>query len=103
MESGHFARSLDATEGDLDVISDLHLLTAKPILYVCNVDENTMKSGNKHVDAVRELVKDEDAEILLIEKTSKAMQLTDEPFYSIEEMGLEIPDDIIIMQELINY
>ena len=35
----------------------------------------------------------------LVEKTSKAMQLTDEPFYSIEEMGLEIPDDIIIMHK----
>lgn len=33
----------------------------------------------------------------LVEKTSRAMQLTDEPFYSIIEMGLEIPDDVIIM------
>ncbi len=35
----------------------------------------------------------------LVEKTSRAMQLTDEPFYSIIEMGLEIPDDIIIMHK----
>ena len=95
LESGQSARSLDATEGDLDVISDLHLLTAKPILYVCNVDENTMKSGNKHVDAVRELVKDEDAEILLIATAieSEIADLEDfeEQQMFLEEMGLEKP------------
>ena len=95
LESGKSARSLDATESDLDVISDLHLLTAKPILYVCNVDENTMKSGNKHVDAVRELVKDEDAEILLIATAieSEIADLEDfeEQKMFLEEMGLEKP------------
>ena len=95
LESGKSARSLDATESDLDVISDLHLLTAKPILYVCNVDENTMKSGNKHVDAVRELVKDEDAEILLIATAieSEIADLEDfeEQQMFLEEMGLEKP------------
>ena len=95
LESGKSARSLDATESDLDVISDLHLLTAKPILYVCNVDENTMKSGNKHVDAVRELVKDEDAEILLIATAieSEIADLDDfeEQQMFLEEMGLEKP------------
>ena len=95
LESGQSARSLDATEGDLDVISDLHLLTAKPILYVCNVDENTMKSGNKHVDAVRELVKDEDAEILLIATAieSEIADLEDfeEQQMFLDEMGLEKP------------
>ncbi len=95
LESGQSARSLDATEGDLDVISDLHLLTAKPILYVCNVDENTMKLGNKHVDAVRELVKDEDAEILLIATAieSEIADLEDfeEQQMFLEEMGLEKP------------
>ena len=95
LESGKSARSLDATESDLDVISDLHLLTAKPILYVCNVDENTMKSGNKHVDAVRELVKDEDAEILLIATAieSEIADLDDfeEQQMFLQEMGLEKP------------
>ena len=95
LESGKSARSLDATESDLDVISDLHLLTAKPILYVCNVDENTMKSGNKHVNAVRELVKDEDAEILLIATAieSEIADLDDfeEQQMFLEEMGLEKP------------
>ena len=95
LESGQSARSLDATESDMEVISDLHLLTAKPILYVCNVDENAMKSGNKHVDAVRELVKMEDAEILLIATAieSEIAELDDfeEQKMFLEEMGLEKP------------
>ena len=45
---------------------ELYLLTAKPVLYVCNVEENSAVSGNKHVEAVREAVKNENAEILIV-------------------------------------
>ena len=95
LENGQSVRSLDATESDLESVSDLQLLTAKPILYVCNVDENTMKSGNKHVDAVREAVKDEDAEILLIATAIEAeiaeLEDFEEQQMFLEEMGLEKP------------
>ena len=73
----------------------LYLLTSKPILYVCNVDENAMTSGNNHVDAVKELVKNEDAEILLIATAieSEIAELDDfkEQQIFLEEMGLEKP------------
>jgi ribosome-binding ATPase YchF (GTP1/OBG family) len=42
------------------------LITAKPVLYVCNVDENSAVNGNKYVDLVKELVKDEDAEVIIL-------------------------------------
>ena len=45
---------------------DLFLLTSKPVMYVCNVDEASAATGNAYVDAVREAVKDENAEILVI-------------------------------------
>lgn len=45
---------------------DLFLLTNKPVLYVCNVDEGSVVNGNAYVDAVREAVKDENAQILVI-------------------------------------
>ena len=45
---------------------DLFLLTTKPVLYVCNVDDASAASGNKYVDAVREAIKDEGAEILVV-------------------------------------
>ena len=45
---------------------DLYLLTAKPVMYVCNVDEASAVTGNHYVDAVREAVKNEDAQILVV-------------------------------------
>lgn len=45
---------------------DLFLLTTKPVLYVCNVDDASAASGNKYVDAVRDAIKDEGAEILVV-------------------------------------
>ena len=45
---------------------DLFLLTNKPVMYVCNVDDASAASGNEYVDAVREATKDENAEILVI-------------------------------------
>lgn len=45
---------------------DLFLLTTKPVLYVCNVDDASAASGNKYVDAVREAIKDEGAELLVV-------------------------------------
>ena len=45
---------------------DLYLLTAKPVMYVCNVDEASAVNGNHYVDAVREAVKNEDAQILVV-------------------------------------
>ena len=47
-------------------IADIHLLTAKPVLYVCNVDEKSVQTGNEYVTRLREAVKDENAELLVI-------------------------------------
>ena len=45
---------------------DLFLLTSKPVMYVCNVDDASAVNGNKYVDAVREAIKDEDAQLLIV-------------------------------------
>ncbi len=66
LEAGSPARSAPVTQEDKQYIEDIFLLTAKPVMYVCNVDEKSVVTGNKHVDAVRELVKNENAEILVI-------------------------------------
>ena len=67
LESGKSCRSVKLENPeDIALSKELFLLTDKPILYVCNVDEASAKDGNKYVDAVREAVKDEDAEILVI-------------------------------------
>lgn len=54
------------TKDENKAAHELYLLTAKPVLYVCNVEENSAVSGNKHVEAVREAVKNENAEILIV-------------------------------------
>lgn len=66
LESGHAARSAPVQPEDFQYVADLFLLTAKPVLYVCNVDEKSVLTGNKYVDAIRESVKNENAEILII-------------------------------------
>ena len=54
LESGKSARAANLDETELEFIEDIHLLTIKPVLYVCNVDEASAKTGNKHVEAVKE-------------------------------------------------
>ena len=51
---------------DKEAIKDLQLLTAKPVMYVCNVDEQSVITGNNYTKQVEEALKNENAEILLI-------------------------------------
>ena len=66
LESGKPARSAPLNANDKEYIADIFLLTAKPVMYVCNVDEKSVISGNKYVEALKALVKDEHAELLVI-------------------------------------
>jgi ribosome-binding ATPase len=69
---GKNARSVQLEPEDAKAIADLQLLTAKPVLYVANVDEGSLHTGNKHVDALRELVKQEGAEVVVISAAIEA-------------------------------
>lgn len=66
LESGKSARTTNISEEDFEFISDLNLLTVKPVLYVCNVDEASVVNGNSYVERIRDAVKDENAEVLVI-------------------------------------
>ncbi len=66
LEQGKSARTVVLDKEDEKVARDLFLLTNKPVMYVCNVDENSVVNGNKYVEQVREAVKDENAEVLVI-------------------------------------
>ena len=65
-EDGKSARSIELSDDDQKEVADLFLLTAKPVLYLCNVDEGSITNGNEHVNTVNEAVKDEDAEVLMV-------------------------------------
>ncbi|ARS40579.1 redox-regulated ATPase YchF [Sphingobacteriaceae bacterium GW460-11-11-14-LB5] len=66
LESGKSIRTAPLAQEDFDFIEDLGLLTQKPVMYVCNVDEASVINGNKYVDLVKANVADENAEVLVI-------------------------------------
>lgn len=66
LEDGNNARSLDAEKEEWAVVADLLLLTAKPVIYVANVDEGSILTGNDHVEALKSHVANENAEIIMI-------------------------------------
>ncbi|MEP2294705.1 redox-regulated ATPase YchF, partial [Algoriphagus sp.] len=66
LTAGRNARSVDVDKEELLAVSDLHLLTIKPVIYVANVDESSLQSGNKYVDQLKEEVKDENAEVIIL-------------------------------------
>lgn len=78
---------------EVQIARELFLLTNKPVMYVCNVDDASAVNGNKYVDAVREAVKDENAEILIISARTESeiaeMDYYDDRQMFLEEMGLE--------------
>jgi GTP-binding protein YchF len=69
---GKSARTLPVDPANRKLVDSLQLLTNKPILYVCNVDEPAILKGNKHVEAVREAIKDENSEMLMIAAGTEA-------------------------------
>ena len=73
--------------------NELFLLTDKPVLYVCNVDEASAKTGNRYVEAVRESIKDENAGLLVVAAKIEAeiaeFETYEERQMFLEEMGLE--------------
>lgn len=88
------ARAVQLSDEDTVYIRDLHLLTMKPVLYVCNVDQQSLK-GNKYTDAVREAVKNENAEVLIIDAGIEAeiaqLDNPDDRKAFLNEMGLDEP------------
>ena len=90
--NGKSVRTVHLDEAQTEAAKDLMLLTSKPILYVCNVDENSVVSGNKYVDMVKEAVKDEDAEVLIIgaaiESDIAELETYEEKMMFLEDLGL---------------
>jgi len=69
---GKSVRSLALEADELDELEDLNLLTIKPILYVCNVDEDGIIKGNAFVDKVKERAAEENAEVIIISAALEA-------------------------------
>ncbi len=94
LEQGKSARTVAFESKDEQKLAkELCLLTAKPVLYVCNVDEASAKSGNKYTELVSEAAKTEGAEILVvaakIESDIAEFETLEEKQVFLEELGLE--------------
>lgn len=66
LESMQNARDYEMPEGDKKHMEDMFLLTSKPVVYVCNVDDASANDGNAYIEQVKEALKDSDTEILVI-------------------------------------
>lgn len=95
LEEGKSVRALGFDEKETNIVKAFQLITAKPVMYLCNVDEASVKSGNAHVDAVKEAVKNEDAEVLVIgaaiESDIMELETYEERQMFLDELGLTEP------------
>lgn len=93
LEQGKSIRSLEAAEEDREIIRDLQLLTSKPVIYVCNVEEGDAVKGNGHVERLKEAVADEEADVIMvsaaIESDIAQLDTPEDRQMFLEEIGLE--------------
>ena len=93
LEQGLCARALELDKEERKAVSDLNLLTDKPVLYVCNVDESSAVSGNAHTEAVKAAIANENAEMLIVAAATEAdiadLETYEERQMFLEDMGLE--------------
>ncbi len=109
LEQGKSARTTKLDPKQWDLIKDLNLLTAKPVLYVCNVDESSVVDGNHHTERFMESIVGEDAGVLFvsaqIESEMIEMDADDRELF-LEDMGLKqsgVDRIIHSAYELLNY
>lgn len=95
LQQGKSIRSLGLTKEELPAVADLFLLTSKPTLYVANVDEASMHTGNKFSEMLKAAVKDEGAEVIVmcnnIEAQIAEMEEADDKAMFMEEYGMKEP------------
>ena len=90
---GKSARTVQLDKEDRKLVADLMLLTDKPVLYVCNVDEASAVKGNKYVDIVHDAIKDENAEMIIVAAATEAdiaeLETYEERQMFLQEIGLQ--------------
>lgn len=96
LNEGKSARVFEpSNEDEEEILKELSLLTNKPVLYVCNVDEGSVVEGNQYVDQVKAAVADENAEVIVlgvgIEADIAELESYDERMMFLEEIGLSKP------------
>lgn len=95
LETGKSVRALEMDENEREIVKSFQLITSKPVLYLCNVEESSVLTGNQYVDQLKEAVKDEQAEVMVIGAKIEAditeLETYDERKMFLDELGLEEP------------
>ncbi len=95
LEQGKSIRELDLSKEEAAAIADLFLLTAKPVLYVANVDEASMHTGNKYSEQLKEAVKGENAQVIIMNNNIEAqiseLEAAEDKQLFMEEYGMKEP------------
>ena len=94
LEKGLSARVVEPeNDEEAAAAKNMFLLTTKPVLYVCNVDDASAKEGNAYVEQVREAIKGEDAELIVISAQTESdiaeLESYEEKQMFLEDLGLE--------------
>lgn len=93
LEQGLSARTIELEKEDRKLVADLNLLTDKPVLYLCNVDEKSAVTGNAHTEAVKAAIADENAEMLIVAAATEAdiaeLESYEERQMFLEDLGLQ--------------
>ncbi|KAB5491660.1 redox-regulated ATPase YchF [Flagellimonas hadalis] len=96
LESGTSVRAIEISEEDRDeYVSPMQLITDKPVMYVCNVDEGSATTGNAYVEKVKEAVANENAEVIFLAVGTEAditeLETYEERQMFLEDLGLSEP------------
>lgn len=95
LEAGKSVRSMDLTTDEKNLFADLCLLTQKPVLYLCNVDEKSVLGGNEMVEQVKQMAQAEGAPVLVIAAAIEAdiaqLETFEERMEFLKDIGLKEP------------
>ncbi|MBS9765915.1 MAG: redox-regulated ATPase YchF [Flavobacteriaceae bacterium] len=103
LEASKSVRALEFTEDEFtEYIKPLQFITAKPVLYVCNVDESSATKGNHYVDAVKKAVANEDAEVIILAVGTEAdineLETFEERQMFLDDLGLKEPGVSVLIR-----
>ena len=106
LEQGNSARTVELEKEDRKLVADLNLLTDKPVLYVCNVDEKSAVTGNAYTEAVKAAIAGEKAEMLVVAAATEAdiaeLETYEEKQMFLEDLGLdEVTRDSLVIAGLV--
>jgi len=96
LEAGVSVRAIDISDDDRkEYVKPLQFITDKPVMYVCNVDEDAAVSGNAYVEKVKAAVSSENAEVVVLAVGTEAditeLDTYDERQMFLEDLGLSEP------------